>query len=236
MIALKDKALVILTIIVVVMVCNVYAEPIVVKGKWGIPLSGAEVEIEKLDGTIIRGVLDENGQIEVKDVPLGIVFLRILSWKSVPMNFSVMVTYMNSTVVCDKIGKLRIKVVGVAGQGIGGAEINILYNSKIVETGVSNEAGVYETYLPEGYYNIVVKYSGKEQSKDVIVSPRVVNDVEVKFNVFIIIATIALSLEEFILLVIGIFALVVIIALIIYEYHLWRRRRLIRGLTTVKER
>ncbi|HDH06863.1 MAG TPA: hypothetical protein ENF87_00675, partial [Thermoproteales archaeon] len=61
-----------------------FAEPIKVLTPFGTPMSGAEVEIRLLDGTTIKNVLDVNGEVAVRDVPLGIVFLRIVKWRGYP--------------------------------------------------------------------------------------------------------------------------------------------------------
>jgi len=78
---------------------SVYASPIKVLTRYGSPLSNALVKIVYLDGTSKTYFLDNNGELMLRDVPLGIVKLKILSWKNISINFERIVTYMNSTII-----------------------------------------------------------------------------------------------------------------------------------------
>ena len=213
---------------------NIMADPIALRSPSGAPLKGAIVKITKLDGSSYVVNIPEDGKIKVSEVPLGILEVVILSWKNVPINSEYIVTPKNSTIVCERIGKLIIIVKGALGQGLGRATVMIIWNGKIIEKGITLEDGSYVTELPASEYLIKVSYAGKEKEVKTIVEGGKVNKTSITLDIMITLLGIALSSYEVALIVIGIILLIIAIYIAFYEYHLWRRRRLIKVLVPTK--
>ena len=200
------------------------------------PLANALVAIEKLDGTKLVVRTDSKGEVFVKEVPLGIVRVTVIEWKGIPVNESYTVTPQNSTIVCKKIGKLVIYVTGVRGQGLPNAFVQIKWKDKAIEENRTTEDGSYSTELPEGEYSIIVEYLGKKGSKSGIrVSGSEVSIVKITLDVFIVIDGWALSFTEFIGLIALAIVIIILIYIILYEYSIWRRKRLVAALIPAKK-
>ncbi|RLE95869.1 MAG: hypothetical protein DRJ57_06175, partial [Thermoprotei archaeon] len=74
------------------------ALPLTLSAYDGVSLEGAVVEVEKLDGTVIRTRVGRDGILVVKEVPLGILRVRVVSWKGVPVGYECVVTPDNSSI------------------------------------------------------------------------------------------------------------------------------------------
>ncbi|RLE68056.1 MAG: hypothetical protein DRJ34_03750, partial [Thermoprotei archaeon] len=133
---------------------SVYASPIKVLTRYGSPLSNALVKVVYLDGTSKMYFLDNNGELMLRDVPLGIVKLKILSWKNISINFERIVTYMNSTIIYNDTGILVIRVLDYFNEPINGVNIKILYDKNIIEISSTNSSGIYVIELPKGNYTV----------------------------------------------------------------------------------
>jgi len=207
---------------------SIYASPIKVLTRYGSPLSNALVKVVYLDGTSKMYFLDNNGELMLRDVPLGIVKLKILSWKNISINFERIVTYMNSTIIYNDTGILVIRVLDYFNEPINGVNIKILYDKNIIEISSTNSSGIYVIELPKGNYTVLLKYYRENVERNLTLYPGKVNMYSFKLNIIILFSKIALSFTEFMMLLLSIFLLVVIVFIILYEYHLWRRRRLLK--------
>jgi len=206
---------------------TIIAEPISVFSSKRTPLSGAVVRVTKLDGTSYVTSLDYEGKIIVREVPLGVVILQLIEWKGVPINITYVVTPQNSTVTCDKIGELLIYVKGLRGQGLGGASVVLTWSGKVIEQGYSSPDGSYVTELPEGEYELKVSFGGKEGTIRVKVTGGTVTKKTIELDVFLTMLGLTLGLYEFIGVVIGLILLIIILFILMYEYRVWRRKRLV---------
>lgn len=190
------------------------------------PLVGARIVAEKLDGTRIELIVPPEGSVTVREVPLGVLKITVVSWKEVPVNYTCVVTPLNSTVAVPKIHRLAVSVVGARGQGLGRAAVEIVYDGRVVERGVADEAGSYVTFLPAASYVVRAGYGGKTAEKRVdLAAP---DRVTVQLDVFAEVGGIALSSGE----VMGLIALAALIPLVLfviaYEYAQWRRKRVLK--------
>ena len=185
---------------------------------------GAVVVAEKLDGTRVELTIGPEGYFTVKEVPLGILKVTIVSWKGVPIGYTVYVTPRNATITCPKIHMVTVRVVGARGQGLEGASVSIYYNNVLVERGSTDSSGVFKTLLPEETYKLRVEYGGKKVETS-LESP---GTKTVGFDVFIVLAGWQLSTTEFIGLIVLTAIIIVMIIVISYEYMAWRRRRLVK--------
>ena len=185
----------------------------------GTPLRGAHIRVELLDGRTYEFVLDPNSPFRIRDVPLGVLKVTVVSWKGVPVGYTEQVKVgEKESIVVPKIKTLTVRAVGSRGQGLEGAIVRILYRGKLVEEGSTDGSGVYGTLLPEEQYTVEVSYAGKTQRRSV----RVPSEEEFRFDVFLEVGGSPFSLGE----VFGIALLVVIIVIamvVIYtEYSNWR--------------
>lgn len=190
------------------------------------PLVGAEIVAEKLDGTRIPLTVPPEGTVTVREVPLGVLKITVVSWKGVPINYTCVVTPTNATVTVPRVYRLTVSVVGSRGQGLGRASVEIVYEGRSVEKGITDEAGSYVTLLPAASYIVRAGYGGKTAEKQVdLAAP---DRVTVQLDVFAEIGGIALSSGE----VMGLIALAALIPLVLfviaYEYAQWRRKRILK--------
>lgn len=229
------KNLILLIVVLSLAFCQLLlAYPVKIISHSSLPLSNSIVEIIRADGSKATIKADIHGKIYIKEVPQGIVKIVILQWKSIPINAEYVVTLDNNTIICDKVGLLVVNVLGQRDQSISNARIIIVWNNKIVEIGKSNKEGSYTTLLPEGNYTIIVYYDKFSAKKNVTVIGGTIDTIKVKLNVYVILAGIALSLVEFIGLIITVVLVIVIIYIIIYEYMLWRKRKLVKAIISAK--
>lgn len=198
------------------------------------PLVGAEVVAEKLDGTRIALTVPPEGTVTVREVPLGVLKITVVGWRGVPINYTCWVTPTNATVIVPKIYRLTVSVVGSRGQGLRRASVEVLYEGRSVEKGVTDEAGNYAVLLPAASYTVRAGYGGKTAEKQVeLAAP---DKVVVQLDVFAEIGGVALSSSE----VMGLIALAALIPLILfviaYEYAQWRKRRTIKAVVGPPQR
>ena len=190
------------------------------------PLVGARIVAEKLDGERVELTVPPDGSVTVREVPLGILKITVVSWKGVPVNYTCRVTPANSTVTVPRIHKLTVSAVGSRGQGLRGASVEIFYGGRSVDKGIADEAGSYTTLLPAASYVVKVNYGGKTAEKQVDLSAP--DRVVVQLDVFAEIGGVALSSSE----VMGLIALAALIPLILfviaYEYAQWRRKKILK--------
>ena len=195
-------------------------------GSGGTPLSGAVVEVEKLDGTRLTLKVGADGTLVVREVPLGILRVKVVSWKGVPIGYECVVTPSNYSIDVPGIYRLTVVAVGARGQGLAAARVRVLYEGKVVEEGVTDESGSFSTLLPQADYSVVVEYGGRVGESRIELREPI--EVKVMLDVFAVVGGYPLSSAEFM----GLIALVAILALGLYlaayEYSEWRRRRLLR--------
>jgi len=221
-----------MAIIVLWVAATASALPLTLSAYGGVSLEGAVVEVEKLDGTVIRTRVGRDGILIVKEVPLGILRVRVVSWKGVPVGYECVVTPDNSSITVPNIYPLRVSVVGSRGQGLAGAYVKILYGDLLVETGSTDESGVYSTLLPSGTYTIEVEYGGR--TARTMLELDETRELRIQLDIFAIIGGYPLSTSELIGILVVAALIPLILYIIAYEYSIWRKKRIIRA--TVKER
>jgi len=219
------RLLAVALVLALVLIIGVKGEPIRVLTPFGTPMKDALVEVTKLDGTTIRGYLDSEGAIRVREVPLGIVRLRIISWKGFTVNFSVTVTIHNTTVTCGKIGKLIIQVISQTGQPVPYATI-IIKNSEAEVHGLSDQGGVFMIELPEGDYEVRVIYASKEAKVGVHVMRAKEAAVKVVLPFFLIVGGVPLDLWLLVGIIVVAAVIVLVIGILLYElrHYIYMRK------------
>lgn len=219
-----------LMLVITVLLPVALALPLMFTTSNGETLIGAVIEVEKLDGTRYTYHLGPEGVITVPEVPLGILKVKVISWKDIPIGYQCVATPQNYTVKVPGIHRLIVNVKGSRGQSLHGAAVTVFHQGRSVEVGVSDESGVYKTLLPAASYTIAAEYGGSKREVQVdLVSPQ---EVTIQLDIFGEIGGLPLSSNEFM----GIILLAIVIPLAIfviaYEYAQWRRRRLLRVVAT----
>ncbi|RLE64947.1 MAG: hypothetical protein DRJ38_04590 [Thermoprotei archaeon] len=186
-----------------------------------------EVQVKKLDGNIFSTSSDAYGRVLAEEIPKGILYVKVLSWKGMKLNTKwYEASLSSSTVVVDKIGLLRVRVIGERGQGIAGAAV---YVENTPFSGSTGEDGVVEFLLPENSYKVKACLGETCDSATVKVTGSGIATIEVSLPVFLRISPqVMLSFRDFLFM--AIFTVVIVAALfvIIYEYTVWRRKKMIK--------
>lgn len=191
----------------------------------GTSLRGALVRVELLDGRSYQFILDPNNPFRIRDVPLGIMNVTVVSWKGVPVGYSEEVRVgEKDAIVVPNIGRLVVRAVGSRGQGLGGVIVKVYYNGKLVEEGATDGSGAFSVLLPNARYEVRASYRGEEKSESVAVP----GEAEFSFDVFAEIGGTPVSSAELVGLLAIIIMLVIITYIVAAEYSSWRRRRLVR--------
>jgi len=200
------------------------AQPTVrIRAENGEPLVGALVRVTTLDGRVIEFALSPGAPFTVKDVVLGKLTVEVVSWKGVPIGYKKTLEVREDvTILVPGVNTAIIKVVGSRGQGLAGARVEVYYGGALVESGATDEGGVYRTTLPTATYRVVAEYGGRRAEAQA----QLPGEVTLSLDVFTTVAGVPLSPSE----VLGVVALAALLALAVsiaaYEYSVWRRRRI----------
>ncbi|MBO3803332.1 MAG: carboxypeptidase regulatory-like domain-containing protein [Candidatus Brockarchaeota archaeon] len=125
------------------------------------------------------------------------------------------------------VATLTVRVVGAQGQGLGAAQVEIKTSSGIaVFSGVSNEQGVVSVEVPYGNYDVRVEYKGFENAASATVDAPTGTVLTVATSVFAEAFGIAMSFGTFALWMVAASMVVLMIAVAIHEYHVYRRKKL----------
>jgi len=218
-----------------------FCEPLNVKitTEWGEPLAYERVLIVIFRGneviSSIESILDGEGsftiyvnesykKVKVKLIDYGIEEDVNLSWPLVsPLLVKV-----------SKLGKLRIRVTGSAGQGVPG--ISILVLGPINWSGYTDHWGCVEFLLVEGEYQVVTKLKEGVKTQRVKVLAGEIYELNYSTDVFIAAGNLMLSASEFMGCITLFLIAVITLFITIYEYTIWRRRKMVRVLSSYEER
>ena len=203
------------------------AGPIMLTTGSGRSLAGAVVEVEKLDGTKLTFTVGPDSTITVTEVPLGIVKLRVVSWKGVPVNYECTVTPQNASVKVPNIYDLVVKVVGSRGQGLPNAVVRVLYSGREVERGSTDESGTFRTLLPASSFTVEAEYGGRTAQRSIELQGPT-TEVTLPLDVFAEIGGTPISSGEFMLIIFFAALTPLVLFIIAYEYSQWRKRRALR--------
>ncbi|MEM2087882.1 MAG: carboxypeptidase-like regulatory domain-containing protein [Thermoproteota archaeon] len=187
----------------------------------GRPLTAADVYLEE----VYLGKADANGEVLATQVPSG--------------NYTVSAKWLDSELVFQKIGvstggeitltpsnvhSLTITVRGAQGQALQGAGIVIMKNGFELTRFLTDKGGNAEVELPDGEYTVEVSYGQFLGRKQVSLTRDSL--AEFKLDVFLELLGVGMTLSQTILLMLAIMMLIIAIAIIIHEYHVYRRKKL----------
>jgi hypothetical protein len=127
-------------------------------------------------------------------------------------------------ILADNIVALNVRVLGARGQGLPYASVSI----QPILTAVADESGLASVELPRRTYTVTATYKGKTGSVSVDLTDRtkVVFDTTVTLDVWIELFGYAMSAGEFALSILLSVIVVLVVAFIVHEYIVWRRKRI----------
>ncbi|MEM0344890.1 MAG: carboxypeptidase-like regulatory domain-containing protein [Thermofilaceae archaeon] len=221
-------------VLVIMLAQLVLAQPIMLVASSGETLTGAVVEVEKLDGERQVFTVGPEGVIVVREVPLGILRVRVISWKGVPIDYRCLVTPLNTTIRVPAIHRFTVNVVGARRQGLADATVRILHEGREIERGVTDASGTYKTLLPAASYTVVAEYGGRAGEQRVeVVGP---TEVTLQLDIFGEIGGLPISTGEFMLMIALLALIPLVLFVIAYEYAQWRRKRVLRVVAPAVEK
>ena len=201
------------------------AAPVKIVAPDGSPLRGALVRVKLLDGRTYEFTLDPEAPYKISSVPLGVLYVTVVSWKGVPVGYTAKVKVgVNGTVTVARIGRLVVHVVGSRGQGLPGALVKIYYQGRLVEEGRTNESGVYATLLPEASYRVEASYGGRNAAAEAAVKGSSTAEAELRLPVYAEVGGVPLTAAELAGIVVLAAALAIAVYIAASEYAAWRRR------------
>jgi len=224
------------------------AVKVVSTGAMNAPLSGARVKITYTlrsaespvfgeptitTKTVDLGeyTLDSEGKSPEITVPAtGTLSVTLVEWKGVSINKALGSVEVRESGVYSfaytDLGVLVVKVVGRKNIGLPGAGVVIKYNGKTVESGSTDEGGVFTAVLPAGTYTVDVFFKGYEGSASASVAAGATKDVVITLSeVYMIVFGRPVTFSMFVGMIVGVIVAVIIITIALYEYSLLRRRR-----------
>ncbi|RLF19543.1 MAG: hypothetical protein DRZ82_05260, partial [Thermoprotei archaeon] len=224
------------------------AVKVVSTGAMSAPLSGAKVRLtysleaaeEPVFGeptivtmTVDLGeyTLDAEGMTPEITLPAtGTMRVTLVEWKGVSIGkdlgeIEIRESGVYSFAYTD-LGVLVVKVVGRKNIGLPGASVVIKFNGKTVESGSTDEGGVFTAVLPAASYTVDVFFKGYEGTASVSVPAGATQDVTITLSeVYMIVFGRPITFSMFVGMIVGVIVAVIIITIALYEYSLLRRRR-----------
>lgn len=214
---------------------EVYDMTVFVKTPFDTPMAGASVKLANPGFPApIETTVASDGSVAVEDVPLGTLEVTVESWRGLPIDFKKTATVAEPVVIVEKIGMLKVRVVGARGQGLGGAEVVVTRAGETVWSGTTAPDGTASVELPEGSYSVKASYGGKESEASATITGAEVTEAKIELPVFLEVAGWAMTLSDFVGLLLLIVLLVIVIVILLHEYAVWRRKRLAKVLVPTK--
>lgn len=238
---MKTKVLLlILSIICLLLIIDaVYAQPIrlIVLSKWNTPLSHIPIllKIYTNSGEIIETntSLDYGGAVFLY-IPNNTVKLTLFLYK---YNIVKTINNISSNIVIVKVDELaliNIRVLGMRNQGLGGAEVS-LNSDGFSYHGYTDETGCVKFIVFPSYYNVTANYKGVIGSSRILILPGERKEVSLKLDVWIEILNNVFNFEGFIMIDLSITLGITLLFILLNEYSVWRRKKIISSLKAVHQ-
>jgi hypothetical protein len=188
-------------------------------------------------GVSVTEVTDSEGNVKLINIPSSVSTasgkkypLRVerVTWRGydalrapVEKEITGTTTY---SILADNIVTLNVRVLGARGQGLPYASVR----AEPVPPVVADESGLASIELPRRKYTVTAMYKGKAGSISVDVTDptKFVFDATVPLDVYIELFGYAMSAGEFALSIVLGIIVVFIVAFIVHEYIVWRRKRI----------
>ncbi|RLE92940.1 MAG: hypothetical protein DRJ46_00240 [Thermoprotei archaeon] len=215
--------------------CLVYDITLVFRTPRGTTLDNATAYITLPQGVSMAASTDAEGKLTLINIPIGTLTLERVTWRGwdaimAAKSFTVEATK-TYDVVADNIVTLTVKVVGTRDQGLSMATVFIKSVEGVtLQTLTADESGVAVTELPRAKFVVEAIYKGKTASTTVDLTELAPTEfektVKLTLDVFVEIMGVPMSASELALWIVLSIILVLVIAFIIHEYIVWRRKRI----------
>ena len=212
---------------------KVYDFKVAIIGKiaGGVPLAGAKVKVEA-PGVTKEITLDAAGESELFErVPAGKVKVTIIEWKGIDIGVTLTFDLVESKkyiLSYDKIGYLQVSVKDEKGKvGLPKASVVVKYGGKIIESGTTDENGIFTAILPAKTYTVEVNFKGVTASESVTITAGATATKEFRMKgVYMVLWGRPITLGTLITIIVGIIILIIVIVILLHEYALYRRRKI----------
>ena len=204
-----------------VITMSVYDVPVQIITPKGNPIVNADVYLED----VYLGVTDWEGRVLATQVPIGSYRLSAKWLGSNLILQRINVTKSDGIVITpSNVHSLTIMVRGAMGQVLEGASVTIFRDGVEIMRKVTDRGGNVEVELPDGEYVIEASFDQFQKRKSVILKTDSFEKIDL--DVFVKVLGVSMSLSQTILLVLGIIMIILLLAVTIHEYHVFRRKRL----------
>ena len=187
----------------------------------GRPLTNADAFLEG----VYLGKADANGEVLAAQVPSG-NYTVSAKWLGSDLVFQKIeiVTGGEITVTPSNVHSITIMVRGAQGQALEGAGVTVLKNGVKLVRMLTDKGGNAEVELPDGDYTIEVSFDQFLRRTQVTLTSD--HLVKVELDVFLKILGVSMTLSQTILLIIAILIIIIALAILLHEYHIYRRKKL----------
>ncbi|MEM2088376.1 MAG: carboxypeptidase-like regulatory domain-containing protein [Thermoproteota archaeon] len=193
----------------------------------GTPITVADVFLNDIH----LGRTDTDGGIQATQVPVG-SYKVSAEWLEVDLvlqNISV-TTSSEITLTPSNVHSLTVMVRGAQGQALEGAGVTVLKNGVELVRMLTDKGGNVEVELPDGDYTIETSFDQfLEETQVTLTSDKLVR---VELDVFVKIFGFSMTLSQTILLILAAIIIIIALAIVLHEYHIYRRKKLPQIFTT----
>ncbi|MEM2941131.1 MAG: hypothetical protein QW304_06250 [Thermoproteota archaeon] len=187
----------------------------------GTPITGVEVFLNNIP----LGKTDTGGEIQATQVPVG-NYKVSAEWLGVDLvlqNVSV-TTSSEITLTPFNVHSLTVMVRGAQGQALEGAGVTVLKNSVELVRILTDKGGNAVVELPDGDYTIEISFDQfLKETQVTLTSDKLVR---VELDVFVKILGFSMTLSQTILLILAAIIIIITLAVVLHEYHVYRRKKL----------
>lgn len=187
----------------------------------GQPIVGADVTL----GKAYLGKTDADGRVLATQVPAGRYGVSARWLGSDLALHDVEITPRGEiTITPSNVYTLTVIVRGAQGQALEGSSVVIFKDDSEVIRRLTDEGGNVEVELPEGNY--VLEVSFDSFSKRIPVSLTGDGLVRVDLDVFVKLFGVGMTFSQFLLLILAMVIVALAVAIVLHEYHIYRRKKL----------
>jgi len=187
----------------------------------GVSMTGVEVFLKR----VYLGKTNVNGEILATQVPVGNYMVSAKWFGSDLVLQNINVTASDTIILTpSNVHSLTVMVRGAQGQALEGAGVTVLKNGVELVRMLTDRGGNAEVELPDGDYTIEVSFDQFLRRTQVTLTSD--HLVKVELDVFFKMLGVSMTLSQTILLIIAILIIIIALAIVLHEYHIYRRKKL----------